>query len=473
MVRTKSRAFSSEEEAELERSNKKVKDVRHAGFSVSHDSSFQSQGRLNSPSHGEKSSFKDKLLGEIPGAYNQAFAFEEHMEADIESDEELEELREGFAAVKLSKGVKHRIRAVWASSLIVKVYGRSVGFSYIQTRLNALWKPNGRLDVIDLGKDFFLTRFSCKEDHDKVLRNGLWFIGEHFLSIRPWEPNFKPSTTNVSSIAIWIRLNELPIEYYEVEVLKQIGNSVGKVLRIDTHTAAEARGRFAKLCIQVDLDKPLVTNILIGGIHQPVNYEGIHRFCFSCGRIGHRKEACPYTIRSMPMTDIVNGDSVDGQVNSSHVGCDLGDPTLGEAPRSPEQEDTYGPWVVVTKKRRGNRGVRNTLESSGIVYLRVSGGTAYLRVGSKINNMELNKRKADEALPESRVQEPKATVSKGNEGKDMGHSKGITGLMDAGHTGHFNNGLATTQAQRVSVKGKKDFAHSRAHIHPVRVARTF
>lgn len=78
-------------------------------------------------------------------------------------------------------------------------------------------------------------------------RKGLWFIGEQFLSIRPWEPNFKSSTTNVSSIVVWIRLNELPIEYYEVEVLKKIGNSIGKVLQINTHTTAEARGRFARL----------------------------------------------------------------------------------------------------------------------------------------------------------------------------------------------------------------------------------
>ena len=69
-----------------------------------------------------------------------------------------------------------------------------------------------------------------------VLRKGPWFIGEHFLSIRPWEPNFKPLTMHVSSIAMWIRLNKLPIEYYEVEVLKQLGNSIGKVLQIDTHT---------------------------------------------------------------------------------------------------------------------------------------------------------------------------------------------------------------------------------------------
>ena len=171
------------------------------------------------------------------------------MEAYIESNEEMEEQRKGFASVKLSKYVKYCIRAVWASSLIVRVYGRSIGFNYIQTKLNALWKPTGRMDVIILGKEFFLTRFSCKEDHDVVLKKGPWFIGEQFLSIKPWEPNFKPSMTNVSSIVVWIRLNELPIEYYKVEVLKQIRNSVGKVLRINTHTAAKARDRFARLCV--------------------------------------------------------------------------------------------------------------------------------------------------------------------------------------------------------------------------------
>lgn len=84
-----------------------------------------------------------------------------------------------------------------------------------------------------------------------------------------------------------------------MEVIKQIGNSIGKILRIDTHIVAEARGRFAWLCVQVDIDKPLVTNILIGGLHQPVNYEGVHRPYFSCGEISHRRDACPYVLRSL------------------------------------------------------------------------------------------------------------------------------------------------------------------------------
>ena len=89
-------------------------------------------------------------------------------------------------------------------------------------------------------------------------------LGDHFLSLRPWEPFFKPSSANVSMVAMWLRLYELPIELYEAEVLREIRDSIRKVLRIDTHTTMEAGGKYARLCIQIDIDKPLINNILIG-----------------------------------------------------------------------------------------------------------------------------------------------------------------------------------------------------------------
>ena len=130
-----------------------------------------------------------------------------------------------------------------------------------------------------------------------MLEKGPWFIGENFLSIRPWEPYFKTSTASVTSIAVWIRFNELPIEYYETQTLKQIGSTIGTVLRIDTHTAVEAQGRYARLCVQFDVSKPLITSVQIGEFEQSVIFESIQRLCFSCGRLGHRKKSCLYSIR--------------------------------------------------------------------------------------------------------------------------------------------------------------------------------
>ena len=104
--------------------------------------------------------------------------------------------------------------------------------------------------------------------------------------------NFHLVTANVSSIAVWIRLNELLIEYYHAEALHQIDKTIGNVLRVDTHTASETRGRFARLCVQVDVNKPLAIAILIGKFKQPICYEGIHKLCFVCGRMGHTQEFC-------------------------------------------------------------------------------------------------------------------------------------------------------------------------------------
>ncbi|XP_030931012.1 uncharacterized protein LOC115956880 [Quercus lobata] len=316
-----STALSREEQEALVRRKKKVKDISHEGYQGRQDAVLKPP-YLEQGGWSEANSFKEKLIGDIPGAYTQAFNFSDIMEDDEESDEEVENLREGLVAVKLSKDFKKKIRTPWTRALIVKVYGRGVSLSFLHSRLLSMWKPARRLDCVDLEQGFFLTRFYLKEDYEATLQRGPWFIGEHFLSIRPWEPNFRPESTNVTSVAVWIRLNGLPIEYYNSEALLQIGKSIGNVLRIDTHTANKARGRFARLCVQIDVDKLLVTAVLIGRFEQPVCYEGIQKLCFSCGRMGYRKENCPYTVRPTPPVKegmTVNDRDSEGRSCDMHV----------------------------------------------------------------------------------------------------------------------------------------------------------
>ena len=63
-----SRGLSTVEEAELTRSNKKVKDINHANFME--DTVNAEKEHLWRKGHGShQTSFKDKLVGEIPGAY--------------------------------------------------------------------------------------------------------------------------------------------------------------------------------------------------------------------------------------------------------------------------------------------------------------------------------------------------------------------------------------------------------------------
>ena len=59
-----------------------------------------------------------------------------------------------------------------------------VGYQFLSSHIMSLWKPCGRMDCVDLEKDFFLIRFSLKEDYERVLKDDPWFVGGHYLSIR-------------------------------------------------------------------------------------------------------------------------------------------------------------------------------------------------------------------------------------------------------------------------------------------------
>lgn len=53
-------------------------------------------------------------------------------------------------------------------------------------------EASGKVRLCRLGERFFLIRFGLVEDYDKVLKGGPWFVGGHYLTLRVWEPNFKP-----------------------------------------------------------------------------------------------------------------------------------------------------------------------------------------------------------------------------------------------------------------------------------------
>ena len=52
-----------------------------------------------------------------------------------------------------------------------------------------------------------------------------------------------------------------------------------------------------------------------------MTYEGIHKLCFTCGRVGHKVKSCPYTIRreNVQVPTVQDGrDSVAGNSRDKH-----------------------------------------------------------------------------------------------------------------------------------------------------------
>lgn len=81
----------------------------------------------------------------------------------------------------------------------------------------------------------------------------------------------------------------LSMEYYKERLLLAMGNVLGKAIKGDPHTKWASKGRFAR----GSLPQQTPTKMNFEGKWQPVEYEGLHFLCFSCGRSGHRG-FCPF-----------------------------------------------------------------------------------------------------------------------------------------------------------------------------------
>lgn len=67
---------------------------------------------------------------------------------------------------------------------------------------------------------------------------------------------------------------------------------MGSILKLDVHSAQQSRGKFARICVEIQLDKPLKTHLRFGLKCFKFDYEGLNLICFDCGHFGHNKKGC-------------------------------------------------------------------------------------------------------------------------------------------------------------------------------------
>lgn len=150
--------------------------------------------------------------------------------------------------IELSSSQKDSLNAPWKYCLIAKVLGRGIALQFCQVLLHRLWSLEGTVGIIDLGYGFFLLKFSLPADYNKVFKGIPWMIHGKNIYLRPWVPDFKPSEFIITDAKVWVRLPELPIEYYDKKVLFRVGAAIGTPVKIDPITEKQERGRFAPLC---------------------------------------------------------------------------------------------------------------------------------------------------------------------------------------------------------------------------------
>ncbi|CAN1796756.1 hypothetical protein LINPERHAP1_LOCUS21014 [Linum perenne] len=209
---------------------------------------------------------------------------------------------------------------LWSKAIIVKVLKKSFSYLSIKKILEFLWAKAGRIQVADLANSFFLVRFSSEEDYQRASFGGPWKLYDYYISVAHWSPSFDEKEP-IKKILTWVRLSKLPIHYFNNVAVTRIGNYIGKTILLDLATSAGARARYARVCIEVDLTKPLLGKYIIDNRVYRVEYESLENICFSYGVYGHKGDRCPAKEDVTPVgsTDVAPPEKVTAP--EGDVGC--------------------------------------------------------------------------------------------------------------------------------------------------------
>lgn len=126
---------------------------------------------------------------------------------------------------------------------------------------------------------------------------GPWLVGDNYLHVQQWCPTFTVVAARINMLPVWVCFPILPVEYYTENWLWETKNFIGKTIKVYGTTLAASRGKFARVCIEVDLNKPLLATFRMRDWIIKSNMKVFKRFVLSVGEFGHREVHCVPTLK--------------------------------------------------------------------------------------------------------------------------------------------------------------------------------
>lgn len=228
---------------------------------------------------------------------------------------------------------------------------------------------------MDNDNGFYMVKFDLAADKEKVITGGPWLIFYHCLVVSHWSPKFASPDSKVDRIVVQVRFPGLNLVYYDGSFLLAMASAIGRPIKVDPNTLKVERGKFVRVCVEIDLTVPVVGKIWVNGHLYKVQYEGLHLICTNCGCYGHLGRNCTTTTittagqNKSPHQQTVTTIQIENQMSDQHNltqsilasqnGNSIITPPIilstynGKVTSINEgNKDLHGDWLVVTRKKK-------------------------------------------------------------------------------------------------------------------------
>ncbi|GLJ05822.1 hypothetical protein SUGI_0026080 [Cryptomeria japonica] len=152
-------------------------------------------------------------------------------------------------------------------------------------------------------RQFFIVAFACEEIMKKIVKDDIWYRGDHPLFRQPWNPNFDPTKLRPYEEPLWIRLYNLPVEYWGDECLEKIGRTLGTPIDIDWDILESDLGKSVRLKTIAISQIPQSISLIVKETKwcQSIEIETDRRFCTMCRACTHFEKDCNSKVKTKEM----------------------------------------------------------------------------------------------------------------------------------------------------------------------------
>nr|KYP55068.1 hypothetical protein KK1_001273 [Cajanus cajan] len=153
-----------------------------------------------------------------------------------------------------------------------------------------MWSHVAGWNIIPLGRGFFELEFQNSRDLEVVLVAGSLNLDLGLLRLSLWQPDFNPRTHKNTFAQVWLRMLELPQEYWSPRIILAIASAVGTPISLDKATSDRKYGHFARVLIEIDLANKIPTQLLVEregyAFFVYFVFDRLPMFCSICKSIG-------------------------------------------------------------------------------------------------------------------------------------------------------------------------------------------
>ena len=189
------------------------------------------------------------------------------------------------------------IKALSDRALVCHFNGYWPKLTDLHSQLDACWKPllQQTFLIYPCAWGLFVIDFDNQEDRSKIEEVGPWFWGSSSIFMQHWSPTFNPTIASISTIPVWVKLPNLRLHLWNDPSLQEIWNVIGQYHNIYLNTTKFFKMKYARICVQMDLNEGLPTKLKIVNQDyswtQALDYKNISFGCKSYYNIGNLEKA--------------------------------------------------------------------------------------------------------------------------------------------------------------------------------------